>query len=94
MTTTVNISLPKQMYEDAKKHLKKRGYASLSEFFRQSLRDVLYPKVTVNGFTPEFEEEVLKAAAESRSRAETMNSDHDIDLYFDKLEKNSIVGKR
>lgn len=52
------------MYQDAKKMLSKRGYASISELIRDALRDALYPKVTENGFTPEFEERVLKAAAE------------------------------
>ncbi|HCS78229.1 TPA: hypothetical protein DIV55_00630 [Patescibacteria group bacterium] len=64
MSTTVNISLPQQMYDDAKRFLKQRRYASLSELIREALRGVLYPIVTENGFTPEFEEEVLKAAAE------------------------------
>lgn len=64
MLTTVNISLPKTMYEDAKKMVDWRGYSSLSELIRDSLRDILYPSVTDNGFTPEFEERVLKASKE------------------------------
>lgn len=59
---TINISLPKTMYEDAKKAIAAKRYASVSEFIRDALRDVLYPRVTVNGFTPEFEERVLKAS--------------------------------
>lgn len=64
MMTTINISLPTPMYKDAKAQLDSRGYSSMSELIRDALRDELYPRVTVNGFTPEFEEEVLKAAAE------------------------------
>ena len=64
MNATVNISLPKTMYEDAKKMLGKRGYASISELIRDTLRDVVYPKVTENGFTPEFEKMVLESAKE------------------------------
>ena len=64
MTMTINISLPKSMYQDAKKTLTKKGYTSISEFIRDAVREKLYPGLTENGFTPEFEEEVLKAAAE------------------------------
>lgn len=59
---TINISLPKTMYEDAKKAMTTKRYASVSEFIRDALRDVLYPRVSINGFTPEFEDLVLKAS--------------------------------
>ena len=55
------------MYQDAKAMLRIRGYASISELIRQALRDVLYPKITENGFTPEFEEEVLRAEKNANS---------------------------
>lgn len=61
---TINISLPASMYKDAKAALKSQGYASISELIRSALRKVLYPRLTVNGFTPEFEDQVLRAAAE------------------------------
>lgn len=64
MTSTINISLPKSMYQDAKRLLASRGYTSISELIRDALRDMIYPRLTENGFTPEFEEEVLKASAE------------------------------
>lgn len=73
MTTTVNISLPQSLYNDAKKLLTKRGYASLSELIRDSLRTVLYPRITENGFTPEFEEEILEAAKEPVEKAKVWN---------------------
>lgn len=66
MNATINISLPKTMYQDAKKILTKRGYVSISELIRDALRETLYPRITENGFTPEFEDEVLHRAAESR----------------------------
>ncbi len=50
------------MYLDAKKVLTQKGYTSISEFIRDALREKLYPNLTVNGFTPEFEEEVLRIA--------------------------------
>lgn len=67
MNTTINISLPSAMYADMKKALVKRRYTSVSELIREAIRTVLYPaKVTVNGFTPEFEEQVLAASKSSR----------------------------
>src|SRR3989338_6855624 len=61
---TVNISIPNNMYNDAKKILAKRGYASLIELIRDTLRKAIYPNITENGFTPEFEAMVLEAAKE------------------------------
>ena len=66
---TVNISLPDNMYSEAKKFLAKRGYSSLSELIRDTLRHVLFPRVTENGFTPEFEDVVLEAAKEPVSKS-------------------------
>lgn len=85
MTTTVNISLPKSMYQDAKKLLAQRGYTSISELIRDALRDMIYPRLTENGFTPEFEEEVLKAAAEPVKNDIILENEKDIDNYFRKL---------
>jgi len=82
MITTINISLPKAMYEDARKALVRRGYSSISELVRSALRDVLYPKVTVNGFTPEFEERVLRSEKEPRSKDRVFKTEKDIDNFF------------
>jgi Arc/MetJ-type ribon-helix-helix transcriptional regulator len=65
-TATINISLPKRMLADAKKAVKDRQYASISELIRDTLRQSLYPQLTENGFTPEFEEKILKSAAEPK----------------------------
>lgn len=75
------------MYQDAKKMLSRRGYASISELIRDALRDTLYPQVTENGFTPEFEEQVLESAKEPVSKSKTWKSVKDIDNYFARLEK-------
>lgn len=55
MTTTINISLPKSLLDDAKKMLSKRGYASISELVREALRNTVYPNLTENGFTSEMD---------------------------------------
>ena len=61
------------MYEDAKKHVKRRGYTSVSELIRDAVREWLYPRITVNGFTPEFEKLVLKAEKEPREKDRAWN---------------------
>lgn len=66
MMTTINISLPTSMYKDTKRLLARRGYASISEAVRDALRPILYPHLTENGFTSEFEDQVLKASEEPR----------------------------
>lgn len=82
---TINISLPKTMYEDAKAYLVRRGYSSVSELFRDTLRDKLYRRITENGFTPEFEEAVLRSAALPREKDKVWKTEKDIDQYFDAL---------
>lgn len=87
MIMTVNISLPKSMYEDAKKALAARGYASVSEFIRNTLREELYPRLTENGFTPEFEQMVLEAEKEPIRKDRVWRTEKDINIYFNALRK-------
>jgi len=72
------------MYEDAKKMLESKGYASISELVRDALRKTLYRKeeLTVNGFTKEFEDEVLKAASEREEDDFVLETEEDINNYF------------
>ena len=79
---TINISLPSAMLEDAKKHMTKRRYSSMSELVRKTLRKELYPHLTVNGFTPEFEEEVLRAEAEPVENDIVLETEKEIEDYF------------
>ncbi|KKP48232.1 MAG: hypothetical protein UR39_C0001G0027 [Candidatus Woesebacteria bacterium GW2011_GWA1_33_30] len=85
-TATINISLPVSMYKDAKLVSKEEGYSSISELIRCALRKILYPSgLTVNGFTPEFENMVLEAAKEPINESSAWNSTNDVDAYFKKL---------
>lgn len=61
---TINISLPKPLYADVKRKVAQNRYASVSELIRDAVRRILYPGLTENGFTKEFEDRVLKAEAE------------------------------
>lgn len=79
---TINISLPKNMYHDAKKAVKQRGYSSISELIRDSLRRVIYPGLTENGFTPEFEEMVLRSEKEPMKNDIVLETKEDIHNYF------------
>ena len=88
-TTTINISLPKKMYDDAKNLSKNEGYSSISELIRHSLRGILYPSgLTANGFTPIFEDLVLESAKEPVSHEVIFETEKDIDRYFNKLIKS------
>lgn len=83
MNTTINISIPMTMYQDAKEVQKVEGYASISELIRHALRRILYPSgLTVNGFTPEFEDMVLESAKEPILKSRVLNTDTDIKDYF------------
>lgn len=85
--TTINISLPKKMYEDVKHAVKAKQYASVSEFMRDALRKILYPEITENGFTKEFEDEVLRISATSSENDTVLEKEEDIHRYFAKLDK-------
>lgn len=84
---TVNISLPINLYKDIKKTIEDRGYSSVSELVRDAVRRVIYPDLTENGFTSEFEEMVLRSAKESVDEKDVWETPGDIDKYFAKLHK-------
>ena len=84
---TINISLPENLYKEAKKIVKDKGYSSISELVRDGLRKVIYPQLTENGFTPEFEEMVLEAAKEPVDESKVWETSEDIDKYYAKLHK-------
>lgn len=86
---TVNISLPKSLYQDIKRTIKERGYSSVSELMRDAVRKVVYPELTENGFTPEFEKAVLRSAQESVDEKDVWETPADIDRYFAKLHKKT-----
>lgn len=91
---TVNISLPKSMYQDAKKVVQEKGYSSVSELVRDGLRRVIYPELTENGFTPEFEEMVLEAAKEPVDYSNVWETKEDVKKYFSNLRRGIRSYKR
>lgn len=63
-TMTINISMPKGLYAQAKTQVRKYHYNSVSELIRDAMRWWMNDNLTRNGFTPEFEEGTLRAAKE------------------------------
>lgn len=85
--STINISLPKNMYEDAKKALSTGRYASISELIRDALRKVLYEEedknaITENGFPVWFEDKVLESEKQPEENDIVLETDKDIENYF------------
>lgn len=70
------------MYKDAKEMVTKRGYSTVSELIRDTLRNLLYPNVTENGFTKEFEDQVLEAAKEPIKNDVVLTTDKEIRDYY------------
>ena len=87
MSATINISLPASMYQDMKVVISKQGYASVSEFVRSSIRAQMYPNITENGFTAEFEDGVLRADATPTDNDKVWETPGDVKMYFQKLRK-------
>lgn len=87
MTTTINISLPKQLYQAAKKLVAEGKYHSISEVVRAGLRRVIYDadKITDNGFPGWFEDQVLESAQESSKRPSVWQTEEEMEKYFKKL---------
>ena len=87
MTTTINISLPKEMYKKAKKLVAEGKYASISEVVRAGLRRVTEDadQITENGFPNWFEDKVLEAENEPRKNDIVLKSEKDIENYFKHL---------
>lgn len=82
MLTTINISLPTNMYKDAKKALTAKRYSSVSELIRDALRRTLYAETTDNGFTKEFEDYVLRSAAEPQEKDIVFKTEEELQNYF------------
>jgi len=91
MLTTINISLPKDMYNDAKRALIAKRYSSVSELIRDALRKTLYGRITQNGFTNEFEDYVLESSRDSEKKDLVFESEKDLEEYFNG--KNKTVRK-
>jgi Arc/MetJ-type ribon-helix-helix transcriptional regulator len=87
---TVNISLPQGMYDDARQKLIEKRYTSISELMRDALRRLLYQNISENGFTQEFEDQVLQSSVESGEKDITWETEADIDSYFQNLEKKIV----
>jgi len=51
------------MYEEVQLAMIQQHYMSFSEYMRDAAREKLHPELTVNGFTPEVEAEILRRAA-------------------------------
>ena len=81
MNATINISLPKNMLYDAKKAVKNMRYSSVSELIRDALRKTLYPEITENGFTSEFEDRVLQADKEP-DMDDVWKTEKDVNRFF------------
>jgi Arc/MetJ-type ribon-helix-helix transcriptional regulator len=94
--TTINISLPKSLLDEAKAMLKKKHYASISELIRHSLRKTLSEEdpnaISVNGFPNWFEDKVLEA--EKEPIIGTWKTEEDIHKYFDNLKKKIRARKK
>jgi Arc/MetJ-type ribon-helix-helix transcriptional regulator len=82
MLTTINISLPKDMYKDAKRALATKRYSSVSELIRDALRKTLYGETTQNGFIRGFEDEVLASASEPGKNDIKLRTDKEVGDYF------------
>ena len=89
MTTTINISLPKEMYKDAKKAAKQKRYTSISELVRDALRKTIYNEneITENGFPRWFEDRVLESERQPVEEDGVWETEENVHRYFKDLHK-------
>ncbi len=76
--TTINISLPEKLKDDAQNLVKKGFYASFSDLVRDSLRQIV-EKSKYDLWYEDAKED------EEKGRAKVLKSGKDIDNYFKKL---------
>ncbi len=83
----VNVSMPNELKNAIDQLVASGLYTSVSEVVREGTRLVIKssPKLTVNGFTEEFEKEVLEAAKEPIDESQIWETKEDIENYFDNL---------
>jgi Arc/MetJ-type ribon-helix-helix transcriptional regulator len=89
MMQTINISLPKNLFEEIRLQTKEGTYASVSEFFREAARHLL--RLSNNNFTPEAESEILQISAGSVKKDLVFdNSKTPVKDIFKKINKAKI----
>lgn len=95
MTTTINISLPTEMYKKAKSLVSEGKYNSISEVIRAGLRRTFYEadKITENGFPGWFEDHVLEVEDRPEKNDIVLESEEDVHKYFKKVHKK-VAKKR
>ena len=83
----VNVPMPSELKKAVDQLVAQGWYASASEVIREGTRRVIKtsPKLTVNGFTEEFEKQVLKAAAEPVDYDTVIETEEQLEEYFKSL---------
>lgn len=79
MTTTIQIRVDQKMKKDVKKLFETLGTdisGATKMFFAQAIRtkSIPFPMRTVNGFTSEYETEILKEVAWAKKHAKRFHS--------------------
>lgn len=78
--TTINISLPKKLYDDAKQMASHQAYSSVSEVIRDALRRMLYQPA--DEIPTYLEEAAILAERESISTDIILSTPDDIESAF------------
>ena|SRR3990167_7666866 len=88
-TVTINVTMSKNLMDLTKQWIAQGWYTSVSEVVRSGVRRLAADKeqLTINGFTREFEDEVLMAAAEPVDYSKAWESEEDIDRFFASVRK-------
>ena len=85
MIQTINISLPKNLSDQIRSEVKKRGYVSVSEFIREAVRNYLHASTS---FSEKAEKEIIKIAKSSSKKDIGFNSQKtSVPKMFEKIEK-------
>lgn len=91
----VNVPMTRQLKTDLEQLVVKGRYTSLSELMREGARKVLdsSERLTINGFTPEFEEEILKNAQEPLDSRPALKTMKEVEHYFSELYEQAKAEK-
>ncbi len=91
MNTTIRADIPIEMKRQIDSVIASGKFASVNAVVQHALTAVLpKPKrsrLTVNGFTPEFEEEVLASSRSPSENDTVIETEEDLERYFDRITK-------
>ena len=87
MNTTLTIKIPQEIERALQQEVAAGKYNSVNELIVKAVKRQINKRITLNGFTEEFETRVLKSASEKPGSGRVLETENDIRSYFTKIKR-------